>query len=363
MADKEAYDVWEVKHFLIDCAQTHPKAQAEDYVKHLYQSEFGGGHLIHDEAGALERLREEIEGLTEKQRNQPFFSPLCGEYCRINLSAAKELAPETIHRMFVNSSKDVTRAARFRFEEKLALFWELCKNQKAPFSFSQEQAVQYLKAYQEAGYPMVRHSEAYRKAYEPAYRVIRKEYERYLPLYSAVEKCLRKKGKVTVALDGSCAAGKSTAAQLFSELYDCNVFHADDFFLPPEKRTPERLAEVGGNMERERLRQEILEPLREGKSFSYQPFSCSEMVLKDPVRVEPKKINLIEGSYSMHPELREYYDVTAFLSVEHSLQTARILERNGSILLRRFLEEWVPKENAFFEQMHVREACDMEISC
>lgn len=359
MIDIVNHDVWEVKNFLTSCAESHSKAKVEDYVKHLYQSEFGGGHMVQDEAASLKRLREEIDGLNERQKRQPHFSPLCGDFCRMNLSVSQKLSPETINRIFVSSSRAVSKTARYRFEEKLRLFWELCKGPENPFSFSREEVESYLREYQKQGYPIVRHSEDYRKAYEPAYRVVRKEFEKYLPLYIAVEKCLREKGSATIAIDGNCGAGKSTAARLFASVFDCNVFHTDDFFLPPEKRTPQRMEEVGGNMDRERFRAEICENLRAGKPFSYRPFDCSAMALSDSVEVQPKNVSLIEGSYSMHPELREYYDVTVFLSVHPTLQTARILERNGSVLLRRYVDEWIPMENEYFSKMKVRETCQI----
>lgn len=359
MMDIVNHDVWEVKNFLTCCAETHPKAQIEDYVKHLYQSEFGGGHMIPDEEASLKRLREELNDLTESQKQQPYFSMLCGDFCRMNLSASQEISPETMNRIFVSSSQSISKTARCRFEEKLKLFWELCKEPSSPFSFSQKEVEEYLQKYRDSDYPVVSHSEDYRKAYEPAYRVIRKEFERFIPLYAEVEKHLREKGKVTVAIDGNCGAGKSVAAELFASVFDCNVFHTDDYFLCLEMRTPERLEEVGGNMDRERFRAEILEKLGEEKEIIYTPFDCSVMKLGTPVTVQPKKINLIEGSYSMHPELREYYDVTAFLSVHPTLQTARILERDGSVLLRRYVDEWIPKENRYFEKMKVREACQI----
>ena len=43
-----------------------------------------------------------------------------------------------------------------------------------------------------------------------------------------------------VAIDGRCAAGKTTLAAHFQQNIDCTVFHMDDFFLRPEQRTPER---------------------------------------------------------------------------------------------------------------------------
>lgn len=227
------------------------------------------------------------------------------------------------------------------------------------FRFSEEEAFAYLKWYRQAKYPTVAHSETYLKAYEPSYRVIKKEFGRYVSLYAAIEKCLKEKGKVNVAIDGNSSAGKSEAAEVLSKLWDCNVFHADDFFLPLEKRTPQRLNEVGGNMDRERFREEVCENVKKGEPFSYRPFDCSVMRLQEPVPVQPKPVNIFEGSYCMRPDLQEYYDIKVFFSVHPAEQEARILARNGNILLRRFLEEWIPKENAYFETMHIREACDI----
>lgn len=351
-------DIWETRKFLLDCAENYPKAQIADYVKHLYQSEFGGGHMIDDEAASLELLKKEIAVLTDTQKKKPYLFPLCGSFCRMNLSASRELSPEMMNRIFVESAKGVPKAARFAFEEKLRLFLELCREQNSLFPFDVKEVEDYLEEYKRLGYCAVRHSEEYRKAYQPAYRVIRREYGYFLPLYAAMENCLKENGSVNVAIDGNSGSGKSTLAELLSELFDCNVFHTDDFFLPLEKRTPERLGEIGGNMDRERFREEICEPVRAGKPFSFHPFDCSVMQLSGEVEVQPKKINIFEGSYSMHPELQEYYDIKVFLSVSSTEQSTRILERNGGLMLRRFLEEWIPMENAYFEGMKIRESCD-----
>ncbi|MCH5353829.1 MAG: hypothetical protein J1E06_10240 [Acutalibacter sp.] len=359
MRNVDKQDIWETRQFLLDCAEQFPRAQVRDYVKHLYQSEFGGEHLISDGESSLAYLKEEIEHLTERQKKKPYFFPLCGHFCRINLSSSKVISPEMINRLFVVSSRYVQKAAWFALEEKLKLFLELSREDPSLFPFTAEEIEAYLKEYKERGYQPVHHSEEYRQAYEPAYRVIRREYQDYLPLYAAIENCLREKGSVNVAIDGNSGAGKTALANLLTTLFDCNVFHADDFFLPLEKRTPERLQEVGGNMDRERFREEICEPVREKKPFAYRPFDCSVMQLGEEIKVEPKQINIFEGSYSMHPDLQEYYDVKVFLSVSPAEQSNRILERNGGFMLRRFLEEWIPKENTYFEGMKIREACDL----
>ena len=65
-----------------------------------------------------------------------------------------------------------------------------------------------------------------------------------------------------VAIDGRCTAGKTTLAGLLQGKRSCNVVHMDDFYLPFAKRTPERMAQPGGNMDFERLLSEVLLPLK-----------------------------------------------------------------------------------------------------
>ena len=163
-----------------------------------------------------------------------------------------------------------------------------------------------------------------------------------------IDELLTQKDMVIVAIDGKCTSGKTTLASKLAEIYDCNVFHMDDFFLRPEQRTPERFAEVGGNVDYERFQEEVLLPLKSGKAFSYRPFDCSTFTLAAPVAVAPKRLNIIEGTYSHHPYFGNPYDLKILLTVDEETQQQRILER-PSFLHKRFFEEWIPMENRYFD--------------
>ena len=162
-----------------------------------------------------------------------------------------------------------------------------------------------------------------------------------------IDELLTQKDMVIVAIDGKCTSGKTTLASKLAEIYDCNVFHMDDFFLRPEQRTPERFAEVGGNVDYERFQEEVLLPLKSGKAFSYRPFDCSAFTLAAPVAVAPKKLNIIEGTYSHHPYFGNPYDLKILLTVDKETQRQRILDR-PSFLHKRFFEEWIPMEDRYF---------------
>ena len=178
------------------------------------------------------------------------------------------------------------------------------------------------------------------------------------PIKRQIDDLLCQRNQVIVAIDGSCTSGKTTLATHLAEIYDCNVFHMDDFFLRPEQRTTERYAETGGNVDYERFQEEVLLPLKARKPFSYRPFDCSTFTLSDPVTVTPRKLNIIEGSYSHHPYFGDPYDLKILLTIPPELQRQRILQR-PTFLHKRFFEEWIPMENRYFEEFEISDKCDI----
>ena len=169
---------------------------------------------------------------------------------------------------------------------------------------------------------------------------------------------LAEKPFVRVAIDGNCAAGKSTLGTLLQEVYGANLFHMDDYFLPFACKTPERLAEPGGNVDYERFREEVAgrEP---GSAIRWRPFDCAAQALGAWQTAGPKPLTVVEGSYSLHPTLRGAYDLKVFLAIDPERQSARILARNGAEKHRRFIEEWIPLENAYFSALDIRSLCDL----
>lgn len=184
---------------------------------------------------------------------------------------------------------------------------------------------------------------------------------KYLKILHEIDKLMVLNHKVLVAIDGNSGAGKSTLANMFHKYYDCNIFHMDDFFLRPELKTPERLKEVGGNVDYKRFKEEVLDNLTKDIQFKYQVYNCKIQSLDSFSVVKPKKLNIIEGSYSMHPTLINYYDYKIFLSIDSESQIKRILERNGEFMLKRFIDEWIPKENEYFTKFSIMDLADVVI--
>ena len=173
-----------------------------------------------------------------------------------------------------------------------------------------------------------------------------------------INRLLAQKERVIVAIEGKCTSGKTTLAAQLGKAYDCNVFHMDDFFLRPEQRTPQRYEQIGGNVDYERFREEVLLPLLAGNDFSYRPFDCKTFTLLEPVRVPSKQLAIIEGSYSMHPSFGDPYDLKILLSVAPDTQRLRILQR-PEFVQARFFTQWIPMENSYLEHFHIADNADL----
>ena len=177
-------------------------------------------------------------------------------------------------------------------------------------------------------------------------------------LVRRVEELLARQGRVLAAIDGRCGSGKSTLAALLAARWDCTLVHADDFFLRPEQRTPQRLAQPGGNFDRERFEAEVLAPLREGRDALYRPYDCHAGRLKEPVAAPCRPVVLAEGSYTCHPDLWGCYDLHVFVTAPLEVRLARLARRPG-VDLEAFRTRWIPLEEAYFASQRLPERCDL----
>ena len=204
---------------------------------------------------------------------------------------------------------------------------------------------------------------AFKEAYHPAYRIVEERFVRYYPILRRIDMALKEKERqcqpeerqILVAIDGMCGSGKTTLGQLLSQVYDCNLFHMDDFFLRPEQKTADRMDQDGGNVDYERFKSEILDHISESHGLSYRVYDCKSQTLKETVTAPWKFLNIIEGSYSQHPYFGKIYDLRFFCETDSEEQLRRIRLRNGEKMAERFRTEWIPRENRYFKTFYVRE--------
>ena len=337
-------------------AEKYPRLAVRDLFKLLYQSAFGCEHLALSYGKVLSRIDEEYSGVCS---DEDTVTDLGGDFCRVSLDILDTgLEKTTFARIFTLSAEEKSEG-----REGLILSLSVARElaEEGLFDFTKEELDREISEWEKEGYPAVRHSEGYRERYSPSYRVVAKKYARFLPLLALIDRKIRAEGKTVLAVEGGSASGKTTLSELLSKIYGAQIIHADDFFLRPEQRTARRLSEVGGNLDRERLLSEVLIPLSRGEEFSYRPYLCSEGALGDPVSVKPAALTVVEGAYSMHPDLRPYYGISAFLSITPELQRERVVKRNSPRIAERYFSEWIPLERAYFDGMKVESFCDIVI--
>lgn len=154
-----------IRHFT-----KYPLMQPQDAVKLLYQSEFGGGHMIADPQQSFRRLKEEYSRIW-KDFSQPLTESIGGGMLRMNLHAVdpQKMPLERINQIFVRSAAQ-NGGTMQNFMDKMDLLVQMTAERQIPLPYLE--LLSYLEKYRQEGCPLVSHSTVYKKAYDPAYRVV-----------------------------------------------------------------------------------------------------------------------------------------------------------------------------------------------
>ena len=331
----------------------YPLSTIQDFIKYLYQSTLGSAHLIQSVEDNYAYLLKEYESI-QHDSNHILYERISDELVRVHLEAIDENDLEVYHALFMKSV-EVTSSKKQLFnvfnevEQGILEGW-------IPFDLNEW--INKIDEYKSKGCPAVSHSDVFRENYHPHYRLMKVEYLPYLELFHQINKLNH---PCVITIDGRSGSGKSTCAQLISDIYGYPIIHMDDFFLQKEQRTRERLKEVGGNLDYERFHEEVILPIRKKQSFTYQIFDCQSMSIQGSKSIPFDHGIIIEGCYSMHPKFENYSNLKVFMDISFELQKERILKRNGEVMLKRFVDEWIPKENKYFELFKIKEKADISI--
>ena len=130
----------ELRDILKQQAQRYPRMLPTDAVKLIYQNEFGGGHLIKDEAACLQYLQKEYAAI-EKNSDGVAREYIGNGIWRVNLAALKEANLEQLGQDFIRSAA-IHKGTLARFLAKLSLLEEATK--EGIFSFTSAELADYL---------------------------------------------------------------------------------------------------------------------------------------------------------------------------------------------------------------------------
>jgi uridine kinase/predicted membrane protein len=346
----------EIRELAASQLSLYPKAQSIDILKAIYQNEFGAGHMISDVSVCKKMIEDETAELAKLEdiKSGDYVEPLGNGLARLHLRALLQtgIKSETFAKIFMLTAVR-PRGNRENFLRKVRLLEKLCR-EKA-FSFSEQSIEAAVSMWDAGGGGLFRHSDIFRENYHPAYRVVERQFCDYLDVFAKIDSLhfFNPENPCVIAVDGRCGAGKTTLAAMLSLCYDCEIIPLDSFF--PQTET------TGVNIDITRFKSEVLEKIRYGKTFEYQPYNCSTGKLELPVSVNPEKLIIIEGSYSLYPEFTDYYDLKIFMTVNPPEQLKRIRVRDPESA-DMFKKRWIPLEEDYFEKYNIESKADLRYS-
>ena len=158
-----------MKAAILNEKSIHPYAQPQDYIKLIFQSEFGPGHLIPNPDWAKNRLYEEWQQVKDMPAENP--QDIGGGYIRLCIKGIDESRLEEINTAFVASANEKT-GSEAGFMAKLELFLAMAGENS--FDFDLNTAENAVKEYLKDGIRPTSHTKVYHRHYAPAYRVVKK---------------------------------------------------------------------------------------------------------------------------------------------------------------------------------------------
>ncbi len=166
---------------------------------------------------------------------------------------------------------------------------------------------------------------------------------------------------VVIAIDGRCASGKTTLADAIKQEFSCNVLHMDDFYLPLEQRDADWQETPGKNINFQSVK-EILNHISLKEDYRFRPYQCASASYGEPIHYQKNRLTVLEGTYSCHPQLQEYFDYRIFATISPEEQAKRIIERNGREGYLRFQSLWIPLEESYFSKYLIKNNCHLVLS-
>lgn len=141
--------------------ERYPLLEPQDYIKLIYQNEFGPGHMIVDPDMVLKRLFDEAQSLVPVARYP--FDPIGNGLIRVHINGLSEDRLMALGAAFVATANS-HRGRDESFIKKLNRLRVLFPNDTSLDEF--------ITGYLESGIRPIHHSHVYSENYNPAYRVV-----------------------------------------------------------------------------------------------------------------------------------------------------------------------------------------------
>ena len=172
------------------------------------------------------------------------------------------------------------------------------------------------------------------------------------PVTAVVAALEGRHGTRWIGVDGKGATGKTTlAGRIAAALPGSVVVHIDDFARPDLQ-----------GWERDRFVRQVLQPLLAGRPGRYQRWDFDHNVGAEWHTVPVSVPVVVEGVSATDERLGVPWDFTLWVEVPYRVRLARALERDGPERMDRWLNDWMPSEDAYEEAQRPQDRVDLVYS-
>jgi len=156
---------------------------------------------------------------------------------------------------------------------------------------------------------------------------------------------------VVVGIDGQGGSGKSTLArELVQDLpLKVAVVKGDDFYSDTLDEAKALLNPEEGYedyFDWRRLRSDILGCARDNSpTLRYKQYDWNIAAMGEWLEIPIPEVLIVEGVYTLRPELRDYFDVTVFVQTSETTRLQRQSSRGENT--RFWISRWVAAEDLY----------------
>jgi uridine kinase len=171
---------------------------------------------------------------------------------------------------------------------------------------------------------------------------------------------------VVVGVDGQSGSGKSTlAAELAQSLSaSSRIVHGDDFYGEMSTAERELLGPEEGYaryFDWRRLESQVLMHIRDSAAaLRYQQYDWHMDALGPWFEISMPEVVIVEGVYTLRPELRKYFDITVFVRASQEARLRRQISRGENSMF--WIDRWTAAEDFYVATMGPWEWVDFLIS-
>jgi uridine kinase len=170
----------------------------------------------------------------------------------------------------------------------------------------------------------------------------------------AISRChaAARRRPLLVAIDGIGGAGKSTLAGAVAARLGATIVEGDDFYrdMPAAERNALSAAQGADRyFDHQRLRAEVLAPLRRGRPARYLRYDwdAGRLGSAQAVVAADAELLLVEGVYTSRRQLRDLLDMVVWVETSPQLCHARMLERDQNPV--EWIGRWQAAERYYVE--------------